>query len=279
MPAIWIAWLRRIPIIVNYRGGGAETFLSHSAAQVRFTMRRATVLALPSGFLLDIFSRHGMPGQILPNIINISRFHPSENNDKRGTTKSLNICITRNLEPIYGLDTAIRAFKMIHSSIPQARLFIAGTGYQANELAYLSVSLNIERLVTFTGRLDPDQMANLYRNCDLSINPSNIDNMPNSVLEALASGIPVVSTRVGGVPYILEDEKTALLIPSMDPSAMAKAAMRIFYDQALRKRLVTNGLEEVKRYHWDNIRENLRDLYESSMVRTTDKGGLARKSS
>jgi L-malate glycosyltransferase len=115
--------------------------------------------------------------------------------------------------------------------------------------------------VRFRGRLDPDAMADLYRQATVVLNPSLTDNMPNSVLEAMASGVPVVSTDVGGVPFLLEHEATGLLVPPGQPEQMAQAVLRLLDNQAVRERLVANGLREVQRYTWNQVAPQLLGVY------------------
>ena len=98
------------------------------------------------------------------------------------------------------------------------------------------------------------------------VNPSLADNMPNSVLEALASGGPVVSTHVGGVPYLVKHEKTALLVPPGDVDAMAKSVIRVLEDPELADQLVTSGLAEIHKYTWPNVREELLSVYSDALV-------------
>jgi glycosyltransferase involved in cell wall biosynthesis len=108
-------------------------------------------------------------------------------------------------------------------------------------------------------------MAELYRSADIVLNPSLTDNMPNSVLESLASGIPVVSTNVGGVPYVVQDGVTALLVPPGKPADMAAAVKRILEDKALWQRISTAGLAEVQQYSWARIAPVLAQVYALAM--------------
>jgi glycosyltransferase involved in cell wall biosynthesis len=85
--------------------------------------------------------------------------------------------------------------------------------------------------------------------------------MPNSVIEALACGVPVISTDVGGVPFIVRHEHTALLVPANDPDAMAVAMLRILGDGKLRQQLRANGLDEVAQYGWPEVRQLWLDAY------------------
>ena len=256
-PAIWIAKLRNTPVIVNYRGGEAESFLTRSTQSVLMAMRQASALIVPSGFLKEVFVRFDMPATIVPNIVDITRF----NNPTPHRAIRRHLLVARNLEPIYDNETAIRAFLMVHLKHPDATLTIAGSGPLAESLHALVESLGIGSAVVFAGRLDRDAMAHAYRKADIAINPSLVDNMPNSVLEAMASGIPVVSTNVGGVPFIVNDQQTALLVPARSPEAMAEAILRMMDDADLSEKLVNNALAEVNKYTWQRVWPLLADIY------------------
>lgn len=108
-------------------------------------------------------------------------------------------------------------------------------------------------------------MAALYRDADLTLNPSRVDNMPVSVLEAMACGVPVVTTDVGGIPFLVSHERTALLVPADASQAMADAALRVLDDAPLAAVLRQAGLEEVRRYAWSAVRNELLAAYEDAL--------------
>ena len=169
--------------------------------------------------------------------------------------------VARNLEPIYDNGTALRAFAQVLQAVPAARLTVAGTGPELAALQTLATELGVAAQVEFAGRLDRDDMAQRLRQCAVALNPSRVDNTPNSVLEALASGVPVVSTHVGGVPFLVQHEHTALLVPPGDPQAMAQQVLRLLQDPALAAGLAANGLREVQRYTWSAVAPGLGDVY------------------
>ena len=125
----------------------------------------------------------------------------------------------------------------------------------------LATRLGQSDAVEFLGRLERDAIVALYHGADAMLNPSRVDNMPNSVLEALACGLPVISTRVGGVPYIVQDGETALLVAPDNPHEMAQAIVRIYRDKALRAHLRENGCREVAQYAWQEVRPQWLSLY------------------
>lgn len=260
-PAIWMARLRGTPTIVNYRGGEAAAFLARSGNVVRWSLRRANVLVVPSGFLREVFERSGIASEVVPNIIDLERFHPAVATHQPPMT---HLVVARNLEPIYDIATALRAFALVRAAAPGAMLSVAGSGPERDALAALCVELGIVDGVIFRGRLDRDAMADLYRSATVAINPSRVDNMPNSVLEAMASGIPVVSTNVGGVPFILREGITGIMIDAGDHVAMAKAVQRILADHQLAARIRNAALGEVQQYSWPRVRHQWAAIYASA---------------
>ena len=272
-PAIWLASIRGVPVVVNYRGGEADRFLASNTKWVKKSMRKAAALILPSGYLLEVFARYGMSGQVIPNIVNVERFQPDP--DRVPEMNAPHIIVARNLEAIYGNDLALKAFARIVALLPEARLSIAGSGPERDALRSLADELGIGNKVRFTGRLDRDQMAELYRQADVMLNPTRVDNMPNSVLEALASGLPVVCTRVGGVPFIVEHRETAMLVAPEDPGAIAVATLELLTRPDLRARIVGNGLIAARRYRWSAVRDRLARAYSDAVESAKTPGAPA----
>jgi phenylacetate-CoA ligase len=269
-PAVWIAHWRHVPAVVNYRGGEAGTFLARSGRSVRRTLRHSAALIVPSGFLKEVFAGRGLPAGIVPNIIDVERFHPAQVSARDATR---HLVVARNLEPIYDIPTALRAFALIRKSVPDVRLTVAGSGPERAALEALCRALGIDESVQFCGTRNRDEMATLYRSADAVINPSQVDNMPNSVLEAMASGVPVVSTNVGGVPFILRDDVTGLMVPADNAQAMATAVLRLLGNPELARRLAAAATLDVQQYAWPRVRQRWADVYGDAIA-----GGRGAKS-
>ena len=267
-PAIWLGWIRRTPVLVNYRGGEAEEFFQKSYRWVRPSLEKVTTVIVPSVFLADVFNRRGVATRVVPNIVDLDRFTTGVRHLHTRDDAGPQLLVTRNLEPIYDIDTALRVLQQVRKSIPGVTMTICGSGPERDRLVALAQALEIESAVVFTGRVENEQIAGLYQSADVMLNPSLADNMPNSVLEALASGVPVVSTHVGGVPCLVEHEKTAILVPPGDVDAMAKAVIRVLETPELADHLVTSGLAEIQQYTWPNVREKLQSVYTDALVET-----------
>jgi glycosyltransferase involved in cell wall biosynthesis len=267
-PAIWIARIKGKPVIVNYRGGEADAFFNKAFSWVKPSLNQADAIIVPSGFLDAVFRKYGFAPRIVPNIIDLSRFNADHNVGATLRSDFPCIIVARNLEPIYDNATALRAFCIIKDSLTAARLIIVGAGPERRALEKLAAELRLTDAVTFTGRVDNEAMARLYRSADLMINPSLADNMPISILEALASGVPVVSTDVGGIPYLVEHEKTAWLVPAKDPVAMANAILALLADPNKARKIKDAGIEWVRQYTWPNVRVRLLHVYEQVLTGT-----------
>ncbi|HET7062568.1 MAG TPA: glycosyltransferase, partial [Nitrosospira sp.] len=112
-PAIWIARMRGKAVVVNYRGGEADSFFNKSFLWVKLSLSRADAIVVPSGFLERVFERRGFSTKIVPNIIDLSRFAAGTRTHQANGPGSPHIIVTRNLEPIYDNATALRAFSIV----------------------------------------------------------------------------------------------------------------------------------------------------------------------
>jgi glycosyltransferase involved in cell wall biosynthesis len=272
-PAIWMASRRRIPVVVNYRGGDADAFFARSFARVRPALARASAIVVPSSFLCAVFEKYGFRAGIVPNIVNLDAFRPAE---VMPTTPHL--IVTRHLEPIYDIASALRAFAIVVDRHADARLTVVGSGPDREKLGQLASDLGIATRVEFTGPLENSRLPALYRTATVAVNPSLVDNFPISLLEAMASGVPIVSTNVGGIPHLVKHEATALLVPPSHPAALANAVLRVLDDPGLATELRCAGLNEVQGYAWPRVRSKLFDVYARVDMSPTgaDKAGAAR---
>jgi glycosyltransferase involved in cell wall biosynthesis len=257
-PALLIARLRGTPVIINYRGGNADAFFASAPRHVLRMLAGASLRVTPSKFLFRVFSRYGLSAEVVPNIIDLSRFVPGRT---RMFGDAPHLVVTRNLEPIYDIPTAIRAFARIRDGFQCARLTIAGTGPELSRLEALVADLGLQTAVSFTGRIANADIPALYASADCLLNPSTVDNMPVSILEAFASGVPVVSTCAGGIPDLVEQGVSGLLVPVGDHATMATEALRVLRDAGLAAALRQAGLEQAHSYAWPRVRRQWLDAY------------------
>ncbi len=258
-PAIWIAHWHKVPVIVNYRGGLAADFLKKQQRWVLPLLRKASVIVTPSSFLQTIFQQYQLNCQIIPNIVDTSIF---KGGLKPNLASAPHLVVTRNLEAIYDIGTAIRAFAIVANQLPDARLSIAGSGPEHSALAALVGQLQLTGKVRFCGKLNRNQMAELYASADIMLNPSTADNMPNSLLEAMAAQVLVVSTNVGGIPFMVDDQHDALLVPVAAPEQMAAAVMALVTQPELAEKLEKAARQKINQYQPEQVLPGWVQLYQ-----------------
>lgn len=253
-PAILISKLYRKKIVLNYHSGEAVDHLRRWKTALR-TISLVDEIAVPSGYLVDVFAKFGLKGRAIFNFVDTDVFHYRERRPLRPVFLS-----NRNLEPVYNVGCVLRAFAIIEGRYPHARLIVAGDGSQRGALESLARELGI-RNVEFIGRCAPERMPGLYDAADIFLNGSEVDNMPISIIESFASGLPVVTTNAGGIPHIVTNEKTGLVIERGDYEAMASCAIRLIEDGELASKMAANARLECQKYRWDSVRSEWLKLY------------------
>ncbi len=266
-PAIIIARLFGKKVVLNYRSGEAEDHLRCWPRTAAPIMRLADELIVPSQYLVDIFWKFGLRASAVANVTDPDRFRFKERKPLLPIFLS-----NRNLYPLYNVACILRAFSKIQQRFPEARLIIAGDGSQRQSLEVLARELKLQN-VEFRGRVAPHKMHELYDEAHIFLNSSNIDNMPGSILESFATGMPVVSTSAGGIRCIVTHEQTGLLVPRNDHDAMAAWAIRLLESPELASTIARNAYEECGAYKWDAVREKWLAVYSRLVGREAASSG------
>ncbi|MDP2561132.1 glycosyltransferase family 4 protein [Psychrobium sp. 1_MG-2023] len=262
MPVVYIANRYHIPVVLNYRGGLAEEFFAKDWFWIKGCLRRVDKIIVPSSFLQQVFAKYQLEAEVIPNMVDLSIF---EFKEPQLVAKPVHIVVTRNLEAIYDNQTAIKGFAVFHQQFPNSKLSIAGSGEQDLMLKALVKELELEQSVEFVGRLNRQQIACLYQQADIMLNTSLVDNTPNSIIEALASGLLVVSSNVGGIPYLVDDKKHALLVDPQDPKSVAAKLNQLMSSPELVRKLAFNGNELVYQFRPELVLPSLEKLYREVM--------------
>jgi glycosyltransferase involved in cell wall biosynthesis len=254
VPAYYVARILRKKIIINYRSGLARRHLSESPFACRI-LRRADSVLVPSSFLLEVFREWGIKAQAIPNLVDPDLFTFRS----RSPLRPLLLC-SRNLEALYGIDVVLRAFVEVQKVFPDARLWLLGEGSQESALRRIIADLSIQG-VEMPGRVPRQSIGQFYDQADILINASRVDNMPASILEAFASGLPVVTTNAGGIPFFVQHERTGLLSNTDDWNQLAANVVRLIQDPALARQLTENAYRQSSAYHWADIRQHWLRVY------------------
>ena len=267
LPAVIVARLLGKPVILNYHSGEAPDHLRRSAT-ARLVMRRWVDLnVVPSPFLRDVLASFGIDAQLVSNTIDLAQFTYR----RRDPLRPRLIC-TRNFEPLYNVPCVLRAFARIQTRHPEATLMLVGGGSQEGALRAQATALRLQH-VTFAGRVAPSEIQRYYADADIYLQAPSIDNMPLSVLEAFASGLPVVSTGVGGVPSILRDGLDGLLAPDNNDGALALHVLKLLEEPAYARQLAATAHNTLPAYEWPVVRNGWLRAYRQ--VAGHDAGRLA----
>jgi glycosyltransferase involved in cell wall biosynthesis len=218
-------------------------------------MRSVDVVAVPSSYFAEIFRDFNLPSQVVSNIADLAAFRYRVRDPIRPRFIS-----TRHFEPIYNVPCTLRAFARVQARYPDATLVLAGGGSEERQLRHLARQLAL-RGVTFTGPVTQRMISALYDAADVYVQTPVIDNMPGSLVEAFASGLPVVATRVGGVPVILKHGVHGLLAPSDDDEAVARQMMYVLEHPDVARRMATAARSSSNAYDAAVVREKWRAVY------------------
>jgi L-malate glycosyltransferase len=254
-PAILIGRLYGKKVILNYRSGEAEDHLANWRLSAIPTMRLAHAIVVPSGYLVEVFGRFGLKARPIHNIVELERFCYRERQPIRPI-----FLTSRLLEPLYNVGCVLRAFALIQQRYPDAQLTVAGDGWMREELEQLARTLEL-RNTKFIGRVAFEDMPAMYDAADMYLTATDLDNMPSSITESMASGLPVVTTNAGGIPYIVTHEETCLMVRCNDHEAMAASAIRLLEDNELSMRIGRQARDAARKFTWPVVRDEWVKLY------------------
>lgn len=253
-PALLVAKLRGVPSLINYHSGEARDHLRNWRT-AKAILKRADALVVPSGYLADVFGEFGLRARVAPNCIDERQFHFR----LRLPVKPRLVC-TRGFGVYYSVHLVVMAFARVKKKFPDASLILAGAGAEERRVRELATELEL-RDVEFTGPIAWENMATCYDRGDIFVNASWLDNMPISILEAFASGTPVVSTAPEGIQYLIRHRVTGLLSEPGDWQALAEHVILLLERPELAAELSQNAYEESAKYRWSSVRPEWVGLY------------------
>ena len=240
--------LLRKPYVLTLRGGNLPAFGRRWPRRVRRLLRSAAVVTAPSHYLCEQMRGYRDDIRVLPNALEMSAypFHVREQ-------PRPHIVWLRAFNRIYAPELAPAVLARLVASFPDARLTMIGPDKLDGSLEQTqraATFFQVRDRLAFAGAVPKGDVPAWLDAADIFLNSTNVDNTPVSVLEAMACGLCIVSTRVGGIPYLLEDGEDALLVPPNDPDAMAEAVKRILMEPGLGARLSRNARTKAAQFDW-----------------------------
>jgi glycogen synthase len=244
--------------------GGLEWWGSYEAAKV---------IAVSEWMKSEVVSQFKVPPNKvveIPNAVDMAKFEKSV--DVAATRRKWNvqpgerlIAAVGRLTSQKGFDDLIRALPVVQKSIPGAKLLVMGDGYMRGELEALAKGEGVAARTTFAGFVSDDDLVDAIKSSDMVAVPSRFEPFGIIALEAMAAGVPVVVSRVGGLAEIVEDGIDGLEVDPNSPHSIAEATIRLLSDQALASRLTARAREKVKTYNWKRWAEKTLEVYEAAV--------------
>ena len=238
-------------VVLTYHGGGGETFFAKHTALVKRYLSRTDANIVLSGFLGRVFGQYSIPYVIIPNIIELEANHFRD----RESIRPRFICI-RAHEALYNIQCILRAFQQVQQTVPKASLTLVGNGSQHESLMQQADAMGLQN-VAFTGRVNNNEIYQYLDQADIMLSAPKVDNMPVSLIEAMNAGLLVISSRVGGAPYMIEDGVNGLLFESNNDTELAEKMIWTLEHQEPVHDMVLKAKQSVQQYQWANVKDKL----------------------
>lgn len=239
----------------------------------RYALARADEVTATSSFLADHVRRFLPAGaglEIVPFGVDVDRFRPAAAERAAPDDGSFTLGFVKTLRRKYGPAVLLRAMPAILRQVPGARLVMAGRGPLEDELRRLAAELGIASRVEMPGFVPHHRVPDLLRRLDVFVNCSIYpsESFGVAVLEASACGLPVVVTRVGGIPEVCDDGETGLMVEPGDPEALAAAVVRLAADRDRRRAMGERGRRlVVGRYVWSDNVDAMLEILDRAVAR------------
>jgi len=241
----------KIPYVPVLSGGNLpERFKKHPII-FNFLFSEASRIISPSKYLQASSQHINSPITVIPNYIDVKKYSFKIRQEIKP-----NLLWVRAIHSIYNPSMAIHVLDQIRKIYPNALLCMVGPikdNKIMEELNDMMSRLNLENHVTFTGQLSKKQWIELSANYDIFINTTNYDNTPITLLEAMALGLPIVSTNVGGVPYLIDDNVTGLLVEVKKSAQMVERINELISGKIDGYQIARNAREAVSHYDKNEI--------------------------
>lgn len=245
-----LRWLGK-PYLLTLHGGNLPAFAQRWPRRVRRLLRSAAAVTIPSQYLLDNMIYYRRDIRLLPNALDLSTYKFR----LRGAPQPRLVWL-RAFHSIYNPSLAPKVLARLVGDFPGIYLTMIGPDKGDRSLqATLKIAkeLDVVDRLNLPGAVSKKSVPDWIDKGDIFLNTTNVDNTPVSVLEAMACGLCIVSTNVGGIPYMLEDGHDALLVPPNDPEATAEAIRRILTETSLASHLSQNARHKAEQFDWPNI--------------------------
>lgn len=246
-----VFWARlwKKPLILMIRNGNTPEFVKKWPTWTRLVFRQPNLVLVPHDFLNEELSKLGFRiDGVIPNFIELDKYK-----FRKRSILAPRFLYLRGSHPNYNPEMALRAFALIQRKYPDALLTMAGREAQGSTFCRALVrDLNL-RNVYFIGLVPKEQIPVLADKHDIHLHTNRVENMPVTVIEMWACGLPIVGTNVGGMPYLVRNGSDAILVKSEDYEAMANICVELLSNNKLAETLSCNGRARAEELTWQRV--------------------------
>jgi glycosyltransferase involved in cell wall biosynthesis len=253
----------RKPYILTLRGGDLPAFARRHSRRMRRLLGSAAAVTAPSTYLQEALSDWRADIQVLPNAIDITRY-----TFRHRMSPQPRLVWLRAFHAVYEPALGPETVAILRRDFPTVRLTMIGPDKgdgSFDETRRVAARLGVSGHVEFVAGVDKSAVPLALSGGDVFLNTSSVDNVPVSVMEALACGLCVVSTNAGGLPDLLDDGADALLVPAGNALAMAAATRRVLTESGLAGQISQRGREKVESMDWSVILPRWKHLFEAAV--------------
>jgi glycosyltransferase involved in cell wall biosynthesis len=259
--AAFLSSILELPLVLTLHGGNFPVFFSKYPKWSKYVLNKGTIVTAPSHYLIHAIEPYGFKPRLIPNVINLTNYP-----FRLRSSVSPRLIWMRSFHEVYHPEMAIEVVATLKSRYPNIQLVMAGQDKGLmTSVQELAQRRGVSKQVLFPGFLNSQQKTAYFSSSDIFINTNRIDNMPVAVVEACAMGLPVVSTSIGGIPFLLTNEETGLLVPGEDASSMAEAVTRLLEEPGLASKLSSQGRELAERSSWESVRPMWEEVFTEIM--------------
>lgn len=261
----------KIPYIISLRGSDVPGYSERFSLLYKFITpiikkiwkNAYFVIANSQGLReLALKSTPGKEIGVIRNGINVEDFLPDY--EKRDPSHFTIVCISR-ITPRKGIRFLIQAFRLLSVRYSNARMLIVGDGNEKTSLEQLTMSLGLEDRIIFTGAVPHENVLRYYQKADAFVLPSLNEGMSNTMLEALACGLPLVATDTGGTKEILIENRNGFIVKMRNPDDLAEKLEKLIADPSLADKMGRESLRLAKELSWESVAKGYADLYQKTI--------------
>jgi len=246
----------KLEYILMLRGGGLPKRLKKSPKLCAELFNNAKLNIAPSRYLFEVFQQAGFTKlKYIPNSIFLKDYSLKIRKVVRPK-----LLWVRAFAKIYNPLLAIQVLEELLKEYPEAELCMVGPEKDKSYRACVNYAEENRLPVKFTGKLSKSEWSELSKDYDIFLNTANVDNTPVSLIEAMALGLPVVSTNVGGIPYLLQDKKTGLLMPPNEKPEMLSAIKDLLENLELAENLSQKARLQAEKFDWAIVKQDWKEV-------------------